>query len=80
VPFGLSGDEALKSVTLNAAEILGFGADYGSIEKGKWADLIVTDGDPLEPKTETKMMFIKGQTVDLESKHTKLYKKYLARP
>lgn len=80
VPFGLSYDDALKSVTLNAAEIWGIDAEYGSIDKGKWADLIVTDGDPLEIQTQVKMMFIKGQPVDLESKHTRLYQKYLARP
>ena len=80
VPFGLPYEEALKAVTLNAAEIWGVGHQYGSIEKGKWADLIVTDGDPLEVKTSVRMMFVKGEAVDLESKHTRLYKKYMARP
>lgn len=78
--FGLPYDEALKSVTLNAAEIWGVAGEYGSIEKGKYADLIVTDGDPLEIRTQVKMMFIKGVPVDLESKHTRLYRRYLARP
>ncbi len=80
VPFGLPYDEALKSVTLNAAQIWGIDSEYGSIEKGKYADLIVTDGDPLEVRTQVKMMFIKGVSVDLESKHTRLYKMYSARP
>jgi imidazolonepropionase-like amidohydrolase len=80
VPFGLPYDEALKSVTLNAAQIWGIDNEYGSIEKGKYADLIVTDGDPLEVRTQVKMMFIKGMAVDLESKHTRLYKMYSARP
>ncbi|WP_321474186.1 amidohydrolase family protein [uncultured Paludibaculum sp.] len=80
VAFGLPYDEALKAVTLNPAQIWGVADQYGSIEPGKWADLIVTDGDPLEVKTNIKMMFIKGAPVDLESKHTRLYKKYLARP
>jgi imidazolonepropionase-like amidohydrolase len=79
-PFGLTPDEALRSVTLNAAEIWGIAESYGSIEKGKVADLIVTDGDPLEIATQVRMLFIKGEQVDLESKHTRLYKKYLARP
>jgi len=52
----------------------------GSIEKGKLADLIVTDGDPLETKTQVKQMFIAGKTVDLDTKHLRLYKKYLERP
>lgn len=80
VPYGLPYDEALKSVTLNAAEIWGVAGEYGSIEKGKAADLIVTDGDPLEIPTQIKMMFIRGVVVDLESKHTRLYKRYMARP
>lgn len=78
--FGLPKDVALKSVTINAAEILGVASKIGSIETGKLADLIVTDGDPLEIRTQIKMMFIEGRQVDLETKHTTLYKKYLNRP
>ena len=80
VAFGLPGEEALKAVTLNAAELWGVADQCGSVEKGKWADLIVTDGDPLETSTQIRHMFIKGKEVDLSSKHTKLYEKYLARP
>jgi imidazolonepropionase-like amidohydrolase len=80
VAFGLPYEEALKSVTLYPAQIWGVDDRMGSIEKGKWADIIVTDGDPLEVKTNVKRMFIQGKEVDLESKHTRLYKKYLARP
>ena len=80
VPFGLGYDEALRSVTLSAAEIWGIAEEYGSIEKGKVADLLITDGDLLEVPTEIKQMFIKGEAVELESKHTRMYKKYLARP
>jgi len=79
VGFGLPYDEALKAVTLYAAQIWGVGEELGSIEKGKWADLIVTDGDPLETRTQIKRMFIKGAPVDLENKHHRLYEKYLAR-
>jgi len=80
VTYGLPHEEGLKSVTLNAAEIWGIAEQYGSIDKGKTADLIVTDGDPLEIRTQLKMMFIKGEAVDLESRHTRLYKKWMARP
>ena len=79
VGFGLPYDEALKAVTLYAAQIWGAGDELGSIEKGKWADLIVTDGDPLETRTQIKQMFIKGAPVDLDNKHHRLYEKYLAR-
>jgi imidazolonepropionase-like amidohydrolase len=80
VAFGLPYEEALKAVTVNAAEIWGVADEIGSIEKGKLADLIVTDGDPLETKTQVKQMFIAGKPVDLDSKHLRLYKKYLERP
>lgn len=80
VPFGLPRDEALKAVTINAARIWGVGDELGSIEKGKWADLIVTDGDPLETRTDVKEVYIKGTKVDLENKHRRLYEKYLSRP
>ncbi len=78
--YGLPYDEALKAITLNAAEIWGVGDKYGSIEKGKYADLLVTDGDPMEVRTNVKMLFIHGRQQSLESKHTRLYEKYRARP
>ncbi|HXM42202.1 MAG TPA: amidohydrolase family protein [Bryobacteraceae bacterium] len=79
VGFGLPREEALKAVTIYAAQIWGVGDEIGSIEKGKWADLIVTDGDPLETRTQIKQMYIKGAAVDLDNKHHRLYEKYLAR-
>jgi imidazolonepropionase-like amidohydrolase len=79
VAYGLPYEEALKAVTINPAEIWGVSDRIGSIEKGKWADMILTDGDPLETKTQIKHMFIKGHEVDLTSKHTKLYDKYMGR-
>ena len=45
----------------------------GSIDKGKFADFILTDGDPLETKTQIKQMWILGNPVSLENRHTKLY-------
>ena len=79
VGFGLPQEEALKAVTLYAAQIWGVDGELGSIDKGKWADLIVTDGDPLETRTQIKQMFIKGAPVDLDNKHHRLYEEYLAR-
>jgi len=79
-PFGLSKDEALKAVTIYPAQILGVDKLIGSIEVGKMANLIVTDGDPLEFKTSVKHMFINGKPVDLSSRHTRLYEKFNSRP
>jgi imidazolonepropionase-like amidohydrolase len=78
--FGLPHDEALKALTINSAEILGVGDQIGSVEKGKTADLILTDGDPLETKTNIKQMFIAGREVSLESRHTREYDKWMKRP
>jgi imidazolonepropionase-like amidohydrolase len=80
VAFGLPYEEALKAVTMNPAQIWGVADKMGSIEEGKSADLMITDGDPLEAKTQVKQLYIKGKTVDLSNKHTRLYEKYLNRP
>jgi imidazolonepropionase-like amidohydrolase len=80
VPFGLPHDEAYKAVSLNAAEIFGLGKRLGSIDEGKTADLIVTDGDPMEAATHVTLEFIDGKPVDLDTRQKKLYEKYLARP
>jgi imidazolonepropionase-like amidohydrolase len=80
VAFGLPAEEALKALTINTADILGVSAEVGSIEKGKLADLILTDGDPLQSKTSIKQMFIAGKPVSLESRHTREYEKWMNRP
>ena len=80
VAFGLPYDEALKAITLNPAQIWGVADRIGSIEEGKWADLMLTDGDPLETKTQVKQLFIKGKAVDLDNKQHRLYEKYMNRP
>jgi len=80
VAFGLPHEEALKAVTLSAADIWGVADQLGSIEKGKWADLALTDGDPLETRTQVKQLFIKGKQVSLENRHTQLYERYSNRP
>jgi imidazolonepropionase-like amidohydrolase len=79
IAFGLPADEALKAVTVNAAEIWGVADKLGSVEKGKIADLMVTDGDPLEIQTQVKHLFIRGNEVSLANKQTRLNDKYLGR-
>jgi imidazolonepropionase-like amidohydrolase len=78
--FGLPKEEALKAVTIYPAEIFGVASQVGSIEQGKIANLIVTNGDPLEIRTQVKYVFINGRQIPLTSKHTELYEKYKARP
>ncbi len=73
---GLPRDEALKSVTLYPAQILGVGDRLGSLEVGKDATLIVTTGDPLEIMTQVEAAYIDGRPVDLSNRQTRLYDKY----
>jgi len=77
--FGLPKDIALKSVTQFSAQILGVDDITGTIENGKDATIIITDGDPLEFETHVERMFIKGKDIDLSSRHTTLYEKYRKR-
>ena len=55
---------------------MGLGDEMGSIEVGKRADIIVTDGDPLQIVTHVELEFIGGNEVSLESKHTRLYEAF----
>jgi imidazolonepropionase-like amidohydrolase len=79
VAFGLPQDVGLRAVTLTPAELLGVDDEMGSIDVGKRADLIVTDGDPLQIVTAVRRAFILGEEVSLESKHTRLYEQFRSR-
>ncbi|MGH9747920.1 MAG: amidohydrolase family protein [Candidatus Acidiferrales bacterium] len=80
VAYGLPHDEALKAVTLNAAEMFGIADEVGSIEPGKIANLIVTNGDPLEIRTELRYLFINGKLTSTGNRHRDLYEQYHNRP
>lgn len=77
---GLSKDQALKSVTIYPAQIFGVGDRLGTIEQGKIANLVVTTGDVLEARTDTKALFVGGRPVPLDSKHTYLWEMFRDRP
>jgi imidazolonepropionase-like amidohydrolase len=70
--FGLSKADAVKSVTLYPAQILNVADRLGSIEVGKMANLVVTDGDLLEIRTRIRFLLIDGRPVVLSSRHTEL--------
>jgi len=80
VAYGLPHDEALKAVMLNAAQIFGLADQIGTIEPGKLANVIVTNGDPLELQTQVRYLFIKGQLTSIDNKHRDLYEQYRKRP
>ena len=78
--YGLPKQEALRGVTQSTAEILGVGDRLGTLEVGKEATLIVTDGDPLEIRTHVQHAFLAGRQLNLDDRHKRLYDKYRARP
>lgn len=61
--YGLDKETALKSLTINAAEILGVADRLGSISEGKDADLVVLNGDPLQLTSSVEMVIINGNIV-----------------
>ncbi len=77
--FGLSQEDALLALTRNPAEILGVGDRLGTIEAGKIANLIVTDGNPLEITTRVVHLIIGGRIVTTDNRHRRLYQRYRAR-
>lgn len=77
--YGMGWEAAFKAVTQVPADLMGIGDKYGSLTKGKVANLFITDGDPFETKTMVKHLFIRGWKVPMESRHTLLYEEFLER-
>ena len=74
--FGLPYDEALKAITLNAAETWGVADQLGSLDTGKTANVVVANGDPLDLRTDVKQVFIAGQEIPMTSRQTRLRDQY----
>ncbi|MGA7078626.1 MAG: amidohydrolase family protein, partial [Terriglobales bacterium] len=74
--FGLPYDEALKAITLNAAEIWGVADQLGSLDVGKTANVVVANGDPLDVKTDLKQVFIQGKAAPMTDRQTQLRDEY----
>ena len=74
--FGLPYDEALKAITLNAAEVWGVADKLGSLDVGKTANIVVANGDPLDIKTDVKQVYIEGRAVPMTSRQVWLRDQY----
>ena len=74
--FGLPYDEALKAITINAAEIWGVADQLGSLDAGKTANVVVANGDPLDVKTDVKQVFIQGRAVPMTDRQVRLRDEY----
>jgi imidazolonepropionase-like amidohydrolase len=79
VSYGLPPEEGLKAVTLYPAQILGVADQFGSIEPGKRANLVLTNGDILQASTQVLALFIDGRLLPPTSKQTRLYERYRER-
>jgi len=78
VSYGLSKEQALMSITSNAAKILGIDKTVGTIEVGKDATLIISDGDALDMRSNNiTQAFINGKNISLDNIQKQLYKKYM---
>ncbi|HEY7575775.1 MAG TPA: amidohydrolase family protein [Thermoanaerobaculia bacterium] len=78
--FGLPREKAVEAMTLAPARLLGVADRIGSIEMGKDATLIVTDGDILDLKTRVVAAYLDGRELDLTDKQKRLYERYRNRP
>lgn len=77
VAYGLTKEQALQAITLNAAKILGVDNMTGSIEVGKDANLVLSEGDILDMKTSiVNKAYIQGRELNLANKQTQLYDRY----
>jgi imidazolonepropionase-like amidohydrolase len=74
--YGLPKEAAFRAVTLSVAEILGIDKKVGSLDEGKDATLFISDGDPLETRTNIIQAFIEGKKIDMGDRHKSLYSKY----
>jgi imidazolonepropionase-like amidohydrolase len=75
--YGLTKEEALTAITLNAAKILGIDDRTGTLEKGKDANIVVCDGDLLDMKSSNVgQAFIQGRELNLDNKQKQLYERY----
>ena len=75
--YGLTKEEALTAITLNAAKILGVDDKTGTLEVGKDANIVISNGDILDMKSSVVIKaFIQGRDLNLDNKQTQLYERY----
>ena len=79
VAYGMSRLEALRAITIHPAEIFGIADKYGSLTKGKVANVVITSADIFEPKSKIEHLFIRGLKVPLENRQTLLYDEFINR-
>jgi imidazolonepropionase-like amidohydrolase len=76
VSYGMPYDAALRAITINPARLWGIADQYGTLEAGKDADVVVWSGDPLELTTTAEHVFIRGREVSKETRQEALFRRY----
>jgi imidazolonepropionase-like amidohydrolase len=77
VAYGLPYDEALKTITLNPAEMFGVADKFGSLDTGKVANVVIANGDPLDVRTDVKQVYIDGIAIPMVTRQTRLRDEYM---
>ena len=77
VAFGLPEEEALRAVTINAAEFMGIGDQVGSLEPGKQATFLITTGTPLDMTSDIEQSYIQGREIDMNDIQKHFFDKYM---
>jgi imidazolonepropionase-like amidohydrolase len=80
IAYGMTWEQALRSVTLTSAEVFGVADRYGSLEPGKVANVVVWSGDPFEFSTGVEHVYIRGREIPLRSRQTQLMERYKTLP
>lgn len=77
VAFGLPEEEALKAVTINAAEFMGLSDRLGSLEPGKQATFLITTGTPIDTRSDILQAYIQGRELDMNDIQKHFFEKYM---
>lgn len=77
VAFGLPEEEAVKAVTINAAELMGLADRIGSLEPGKQATLLITTGTPIDMTSNIEQAYIQGRELDMNDIQKHFFRKYM---
>jgi imidazolonepropionase-like amidohydrolase len=77
VAFGLPEEEAVKAVTINAAELMGLDDRIGSLEPGKQATLLITTGTPIDMTSDIEQAYIQGRELDMNDIQKHFFEKYM---
>jgi imidazolonepropionase-like amidohydrolase len=80
IAYGMTWDEALRAVTIAPARVLGIANNYGTLETGKVANVVVWSGDPFEFSTRAEHVFVRGREISTPNRQRMLEERYKTLP